>query len=165
MAILTVRLADFNLVKLGTLLIESVEGVYNLSLDISEGAQTEVSSGTPSVKDGIWTGIGRSIEIRELTDIGIGMFNDSFKGLTGYSDIDDVCDRECADGGPIVNGLIGDSVYRGGWFCNCGGLFGSLNLEACEETVPFMVEFAGRLTPTLPVSEVERDAADADAVS
>ena len=83
-AILTVRLGAFDLVILGALNMESVEGVFNLMLETSDGAEIDISSGMVSGKEGIETGMGRSIDKRDATEgKGIGMFNDSLRGLMG----------------------------------------------------------------------------------
>lgn len=111
LAMRTVRLVDFTLDILPPLLIESVEGVCRRSADSSDGAEAEVLSAMLSGMAGVWTGIGRSIDSRDPTSIGMGTLSDSLSGLIGQSYDCDRCEK-------VLNeaGLTGDSVrlYRGG---------------------------------------------------
>jgi hypothetical protein len=104
-AILTAALADFDFAKVWVLRIDSVDGVYNLPLEVFDGSERVV----PSADDGVYTGMGRSMDNREPTDIGIGMFRESLIGLIGWS-IGDTRGWQRMDSGSKVSGLTGDSV-------------------------------------------------------
>ena len=90
-AMRTVRLGGFGFVTLVPLHIESVDGVLSLVLDISDGVEWDTCSGMLSGMDGVCTGIGRSIDNRDPTEVnGIGTFKDSLRGLMGKSKDEDL---------------------------------------------------------------------------
>jgi hypothetical protein len=77
----TVLLDGFCFTTLGPLRIESVDGVFSLMLEISDGAEAGRLFKQLSGMGGVLTGIGSSMESRDA--IGMGTFNDSLSGLTG----------------------------------------------------------------------------------
>ena len=88
LASLTVRLVAFDFAMLALLHNKSVEGASSLIFATSDGFEGERCSSmffgveVLSGRDGIETGMGRSIDKRDATS-GIGMFSDSLRGLTG----------------------------------------------------------------------------------
>jgi hypothetical protein len=81
LANLTVLLEDFGFATLAPLHMESVDGVFSLMLEVSDGAEAgRMLELLPEVAC-LFTGIGNSIE--SLDAKGMGTFKDSLSGLTG----------------------------------------------------------------------------------